>query len=165
MTGFGSSSPRQSFLRWEPDGWFCSGCPSHWTPGMGGGGALFGGYSGRKVNEWQRTSSLSPASLPLRLPVSQLSASPLALTSWLSRDCAVCYIFITGTTDGKSHFIMWKMQCSWLSKLHSAGKKSMWGTLLYFMYFVHWLEWKNNERLYFVNFCIYLTGSTDWFVF
>lgn len=132
------------------------------------GGALLGGRGDiyRKLSEWQRTSScLSTTSLPLRLPVLQLLTSPLASTSWLSSDCAVRYIFITGKIDGKSHFIMWKMQCSLLSELHSAGKKSMWGTLLYFMYFVHWLEWKNNERLYFVNFCICLTGSTDWFVF
>jgi len=130
------------------------------------GGSPFWGGNGRKVNQWRRTgSSLSPAASPLRLPVLQLSASHLALTSWLSRDCAVCYIFITGTIDGKITFYYVKNAVFLTVKAPFSWKKSMWGSLLYFMYFVHWLEWKNNERLYFVNFCICLTGSADWFVF
>lgn len=127
---------------------------------------ILAGGIGRKVNECQRTGfTLSTTSLPLRLPVLQLSASPLALTSWLSRDCALCYIFITRTIDGKSHFIMCKTVVFLTVKAPFSWKKSMWGTLLYLMYFVHWLQWKNNERLYFVNFCICLTGSPEWFVF
>lgn len=88
MDGFALAAPPVEHQEWEE-------------------GEPFEGGISRKVNGWWRTSSpLPPASLPLRLPVLQLSASPLASTSWLSRDCAVCYIFITGTIDGKSHFIM-----------------------------------------------------------
>lgn len=120
-------------------------------------GSPFGEVIGRKVNEWRRTSSpLSPASLPLRLPVLQLSASPLASTSWLSRDCAICYIFITGTIDGKSHFIMWKMQCSWLSKFHSAVKNLC--EALFYISCILCIGW--NEKI--MKGCILSTFASVW---
>lgn len=123
------------------------------------GGALLGGRGDiyRKLSEWQRTSScLSTTSLPLRLPVLQLLTSPLASTSWLSSDCAVRYIFITGKIDGKSHFIMWKMQCSLLSKLHSAGKNLC--EALFYISCILCIGW--NEKI--MKGCILSTFASVW---
>lgn len=94
--------------------------------------------------------------LPLRLPVLQLLTSPLASTSWLSSDCAVCYIFITGKIDGKSHFIMCKMQCSWLSKLHSAGKNLC--EALFYISCILCIGW--NEKI--MKGCILSTFASVW---
>lgn len=96
---------------------------------------------------------------PLFFPwgsVLQISASPLASTSWFSRDCAACYIFITGTIDGKSHFIMWKMQCSWLSKLHSAGKNLC--EALFYISCILCIGW--NEKI--MKGCILSTSASVW---
>lgn len=122
-------------------------------------GSPFGGRGDicRKLSEWQRTSScLATASLPLRLPVLQLLTSPFASASWLSSNCAVCYIFITGKIDGKSHFIMWKMQCSWLSKLHSAGKNLC--EALFYISCILCIGW--NEKI--MKGCILSTFASVW---
>lgn len=131
--------------------------PAPWTPATGGGGNTFCG--GRKVGGGGAVLLYPPPrllSLPLRLPVLQLPASPLASTSWLSRDCALCYIFITGTIDGKSHFIMWKMRCSWLSKLHSAGKNLC--EALFYISCILCIGW--NEKI--MKGCILSTFASVW---